>query len=323
MFKNFSIHFVCRVMTVGFIALEVSLVSFSRHGLRSPDVGVIVLMACLLLLMSPGHNENLAPSLIAVMSESLTLAVMTVFCGSLLPVAWVCIAGYAVFLLCRGLSRYAGLETLFDVSQIWTGFEKDTSSLYALLVMFVMFGISIFPSCGVLAVCIAVPLYIILYYRAYSGHSMFLSFKRESLLKEMILRSEANGSGNFAENRALRSCYERLLSVMETQKPYLDPNLDRDKLASLCATNRTYISKAINKCTGLYVPSFINSFRIRMAGEMIRENPYLPVNVVMSECGFKTMSAFDFAFKNEFKTTPKDYAQRLIVERGMLTGEGQ
>lgn len=93
---------------------------------------------------------------------------------------------------------------------------------------------------------------------------------------------------------------------IEEEKAYLNSNLRIEDVARKLATNRTYISKAINRMTGFNFNTYLNKLRIKAAIEMIEKDPNMPLEIVAEKCGFNTASAFTKVFKKETGITPKE-----------------
>ncbi|MBQ7419480.1 MAG: helix-turn-helix domain-containing protein [Prevotella sp.] len=85
---------------------------------------------------------------------------------------------------------------------------------------------------------------------------------------------------------------ERIITIVEREKIFLQPNLKLDDLARLMNTNRTYIYQAINQQMGVSFNELINRRRIRHAQLLMTEKPELSVNEVATQSGFSSLSSF-------------------------------
>lgn len=115
-----------------------------------------------------------------------------------------------------------------------------------------------------------------------------------------------------------RRMYKRLCDAMERRKLYLDPSLSLEKLAAELYTNRGYLSKMINSCTGMNYNLLVNQYRVEYAMSLIRDNPKRKVGELPELCGFKTAVTFITAFKLSTGMTPsewqRDYCGSLASE---------
>ena len=91
----------------------------------------------------------------------------------------------------------------------------------------------------------------------------------------------------------------RLVSLLEKQKDYLDSDLRITDLSRELNTNRTYLSNMINSEFGLSFSDLINIYRVKHAVELIKEdeNNDLPLNDIALDSGFGSQSSFNRAFK--------------------------
>lgn len=101
----------------------------------------------------------------------------------------------------------------------------------------------------------------------------------------------------------------RLLEVMETQKPYLNPTLTITELADQIETNQKYLSVVINDCFQKNFFAFINEYRIHEAIKLLNTpvGQQYSIEGVGKTVGFNSRSTFISAFKKQTKTTPSEY----------------
>lgn len=88
-------------------------------------------------------------------------------------------------------------------------------------------------------------------------------------------------------------------------KVFLDPELNLEKMAKKCDTNRVYLSRIIHEKYGMNFNNFINQFRIKEAENIIC-NPSndIPLKALPQKTGFKCYARFHEAFKKQTGTTP-------------------
>lgn len=97
-------------------------------------------------------------------------------------------------------------------------------------------------------------------------------------------------------------------------KAWRDKTLTLDILAEKLGTNRTYVSSAVHKHTHKSVPTYVNTFRIDEAKQIIKANPTIQLKQVASDVGFTTYSTFCTAFKEIADISPNDYKQEVLAE---------
>lgn len=88
--------------------------------------------------------------------------------------------------------------------------------------------------------------------------------------------------------------WERLQRFMETQRPYLDPDLTLSRLSRRMGVPTKSLSATVNLATGENVSRFINNARISAAQDAIRNGESVTNAMLMS--GFNTKSNFNREF---------------------------
>jgi len=91
--------------------------------------------------------------------------------------------------------------------------------------------------------------------------------------------------------------YAKIMTVMKEQRPYEDPDFDVEKLSALVFSNRTYVSKAINKVSGKNFHAWLAEIRNDVAIQNIRKNPDLSVNEICVRTGHRGKEIFSRQFK--------------------------
>jgi AraC-like DNA-binding protein len=128
-----------------------------------------------------------------------------------------------------------------------------------------------------------------------------LTFEERSIVRNMstdpMLEEEAT--------QLTRSLNE----FMEREKPYLNPELTLNELASSLGISPRKLSRLINTHLKQNFSGFINGYRIDLARERLAhpKDPGETVLEVMYEVGFKSKSSFNTLFKEKSGLTPTDY----------------
>lgn len=106
----------------------------------------------------------------------------------------------------------------------------------------------------------------------------------------------------------------RLLTLMEHDKPYLDPEITLPGLAQALNAPSAHLSRVINELLGKNFFEFINQHRIEAARQRlaIREAAGEKLITVALECGFNSLSTFNRVFKDVTGRTPSDYRRNPI-----------
>lgn len=100
-----------------------------------------------------------------------------------------------------------------------------------------------------------------------------------------------------------------LLDYMEDNKPHLNQNLTLSVLATELNINSKYLSYIINKEFNCNFSTFINAYRVTEAKDYLSDpskNIYT-IESIAQMTGFKSKSAFNYAFKKETNLTPSKF----------------
>lgn len=145
--------------------------------------------------------------------------------------------------------------------------------------------------------------------------------KQLSLYKSLVSRyQESLNTGNTVERvsgndaeEGLRSIYERLEQMMQKERLFAQKDITLEKVASLLGTNRTYVSKCINSCSGKTFYAYIDMYRIREATSIISSDKEgrIPFKTISEDLGYKSPSIFYKAFSREVGVTPGRYRECL------------
>lgn len=125
------------------------------------------------------------------------------------------------------------------------------------------------------------------------------------------ITKEVNAVNQFSESQKelFENLKEKLLHLMNEEKPYLQNDLTSAKLAKMLNTNTKYLSHIINNDFNKSFISFINQYRIEDVKKNLLENNHLTIEGLAQNAGFKSKSAFNAAFKKETGMTPSSYKE--------------
>jgi AraC-like DNA-binding protein len=107
----------------------------------------------------------------------------------------------------------------------------------------------------------------------------------------------------------------RLSQYMESEKPYLDPNITLIDLSRKVLIPHRSLSEIINNTLGLNYYDFINTYRIKESQRLLSDNKTQSKTIleILYEVGFNTKSSFNQAFKKHTGTTPTEYKRQRIM----------
>ena len=145
-----------------------------------------------------------------------------------------------------------------------------------------------------------------------------LEAKNRSLYQEIQQREKAEAE----EREALQAqpaerltqnqlLYRRLCELISDPEVFTNPDTNQDTLASLAATNRTYVYDALRECAGVTPTDFINGYRLRYAAHLLA-NSNDSVALIAELCGLSRRTFYRL-FDEAYAMSPSDYRK---VARG-------
>lgn len=109
---------------------------------------------------------------------------------------------------------------------------------------------------------------------------------------------------------------QALTLLMENEKPYLQPALTLEKLASQLQMPTRSLSNMINRQFSCNFFEFINAYRIDEAKRLLSEPGSVQKNMldIMYEVGFNSKATFNTLFKKKLGMTPSEYRKLANAE---------
>ncbi len=105
---------------------------------------------------------------------------------------------------------------------------------------------------------------------------------------------------------------KKLQDYINEHRPWLNPSLTLQELATSLGTNRTYLSDYLNNSLNTTFYDYINSYRIRHACELLICEPEKHLIQICIRSGFKSISTFRRAFEKHMGITPAKYRNQKI-----------
>ena len=146
-------------------------------------------------------------------------------------------------------------------------------------------------------------------------HARTLKQKNRALYQyslEMIQAEKAAAQALQKESAAQElspdeKIYAGLLTLMQDEELFKDPELSRDALAARLGTNRTYLADAVRNCAQQTIGDFINHHRLRWAAETLASGTSLSVAAVGEDAGFASRSTFNRLFQQQYGMSPSAF----------------
>jgi AraC-like DNA-binding protein len=107
---------------------------------------------------------------------------------------------------------------------------------------------------------------------------------------------------------------QKLNFYMETQKPYLNPDITLESLAGEISVNPRILSQIINETFKKNFKSYILEYRIKESMQILADSKHSKLTIleVLYQVGFNSKSAFNNQFKLFTNLTPIEYRSKAI-----------
>ncbi len=104
---------------------------------------------------------------------------------------------------------------------------------------------------------------------------------------------------------------QRVVQLMEQEKPYLSSELKVSDLADRLGVNSRTLSDCIRNSTGSTFANFINAYRIDHAKQLMRQQPDIKISEVFLSSGFANETTFFRIFKAVTGMTPNEWKAKI------------
>ncbi|MCO5241924.1 MAG: AraC family transcriptional regulator [Chitinophagaceae bacterium] len=117
---------------------------------------------------------------------------------------------------------------------------------------------------------------------------------------------------NLRDDESLQ-IHNKLLKILESEKPFLNPELTLAELAKLIPTHPNKLSEVINKYEQKNFYDIINERRIQEFFRLLNmpENKQYTLMSLAYDCGFNSKASFNRNFKKYTGKTPSEYQNSL------------
>ena len=317
--KHYCIKILSAASAVAFLLVRWYV---SHVPVSASDFGVGLVAADAVAFLLPVHGENVNMSL----QYALLGAVLPAIAGVFLDKT-VIIVPFLILLLacalCVGLYiKYRSVRNIFQPEQTWRMLEADARWAYLLLFfvlcLFLIMADSIADvTFTLLITALLAFLYAALLLRSFFGTTAFLHPGKEKKIKNVIrgmMPAVTMPDESEDETARMNHLYEKVVSLMENKKPFLDDEYSFSDMAASVYTNKSYLSKTINILSGRNFCQFVNYYRIMYAVELMKKDPHLRVAELAIMSGFHTVVTFNMAFKMNMNLTPSELLAKIRLE---------
>jgi AraC-like DNA-binding protein len=198
-------------------------------------------------------------------------------------------------------SQLDELRTVYEVDKITAEKEKTHN-----LLIFALIG------CLLLAIALGIWMYL---HRQIAKKNRSLYIQIQELLQKEKEAEKLLLEVPEAELSRAMQLFRKLSELMQTEKPFTDPDLNRKKLADRLGTNEIYLADAIREATGETFTTYLSNLRLQYSLELMTEQPDLTFDAVAIDSGHGSYSAFLRLFTKKYGITPSEYRKLAAAKK--------
>lgn len=154
-------------------------------------------------------------------------------------------------------------------------------------------------------------------FRSEEYHRIYQDLERVADQKTLYLFmvKETSGLLEFLKKENNKKQQKLILRAKEyMQQHYSDSNLSIHQIAESVGISDTYLSSIFTQFTGENLISYLNSYRVHMAKELLA-NSRIIIKDVGFKTGFNTVQNFNRVFKKNTGMTPSDFRKQKLKEK--------
>lgn len=130
-----------------------------------------------------------------------------------------------------------------------------------------------------------------------------------------ILKSADKYARNGISEAVARDFKDIIIEKVEVGQHYLNPDFKLRDLAKLISLSKHQTSLILNEELGMDFNSFVNSFRIKKAIDLLSNNEKVQIGEVMYQVGFNNSTTFNRVFKKYTNLTPREFVVNHCSEK--------
>jgi AraC-like DNA-binding protein len=148
---------------------------------------------------------------------------------------------------------------------------------------------------------------IIIYYLSIYGFNI-----DQTAFYKLRFNPHQDKSSESEEENGTNQLAKELVQHLETQKPYLNPEISLPELARQMGYNTNQLSGVINKEMGKNFNELINQYRIETVKERLVDPAFAHLSIlgIAFESGFNSKATFNRAFKHFTQQTPSEFLKK-------------
>ena len=134
-----------------------------------------------------------------------------------------------------------------------------------------------------------------------------------SVKESVIVNGSDRGRNSTLTDARASEIKSGIIALLEEERIFLEHDLTSREICRRLSTNSQYLSQLINREFNCNLTHLVNSYRIDLAKEMIKDPNYDHLNLlgIATEVGFNTKNTFIRTFKRHTNQTPSEYRKSV------------
>lgn len=143
---------------------------------------------------------------------------------------------------------------------------------------------------------------------------LMLTFK--SLLSSRAFDAEEEAlkySNSALSEKELAQLHEKLIEVMDREKPYMNRKLNLAELSRVTAIRENQLSQVFSQYLNSSFYDFVSQYRLREVEQRLQDPKFAHLKIISlaEDCGFNSKAAFYKTFKEKHAQTPTQYLKSI------------
>jgi len=140
---------------------------------------------------------------------------------------------------------------------------------------------------------------------------IFKGFKYKNIFAGIDVDDDQNSKKVSLSGSAMEKYSKILTEFMETEKPYLIPELSLSQLSEKVSIPQRSLSEVLNDGIGQNFYEFINEYRIKESVTLLTDSAHYDKNIleILYSVGFNSKSSFNKSFKKNTGFTPVQFRE--------------
>lgn len=139
----------------------------------------------------------------------------------------------------------------------------------------------------------------------------YFGIRHENIFSDNEVLEPADNKGTYQRSSlkedTAKQKHTELLALMESQKPYLEPNLSLQELAERLEIPLHHLSQIINQFEDQNFNDFVNKYRVEEFINNAVQHPHYSFLAVAFDSGFNSKSTFNAVFRKHKGATPSEF----------------